>query len=135
MKTSRIELAHYIATESQKSRLPKNFAAMLAGYLLAEHSSGELERIMRDVQDIRFENGYIEAIIQSARALNAETKTKAMQLLKRRYPKAKHIAFVEVIDESLIGGIAILLPDVRLDLSVSGRIRTFRRAVAERVAA
>ncbi len=132
MKTTRLELALYIAGESQKSRQPENFSEKLAGYLIAEHSSAELERIMHDVQAIRFKNGYIEAIVQSVRPLTKDIKSSLTKLLKQRYPQAKKINLVEVIDPSLIGGVAIQLPNERLDLSVSGRIRSFRRVVAER---
>jgi F0F1-type ATP synthase delta subunit len=134
MKTPRIELAHFIATESQKASLPKSFAGKLAGYLLAEHRSGELESIMHDVMAMRFESGLIEATVSSVNPLSAETKTKITQLIKRRYPKAKKVSLVEIADPSLIGGVTIQLPNERLDLSVAGRILFFRRAVAERVA-
>lgn len=132
MKTTRTELAEYIATESQKTKLPKSFSQRLAGYLLAEHRSGDLERIMLDVQAIRFEKGFIEATVASVRPLTRETKTQVSQLLKRRYPKAKRITLVETIDLALIGGITIQLPDERVDLSIAGRIRNFRMAVAKR---
>ena len=135
MKASRIELAQFIAAETQKTRLSSNFSEKLAGYLLAEHSSGELERVMHDVLAIRFERGFIEAVVRSVRPLSAETRTRITQLLKRRYPKSKQITLVEKLDLSLIGGISIQLPDERLDLSAAGRIRNFRRAVAKKVAA
>lgn len=134
MKATRIELAQLIANESQKASLPKSFSKKLAGYLLAEHSSGELERVMHDVQAIRFEIGFIEALVHSVRPLSTETRSRITQLLKRRYPKAKQITLVERLDPSLIGGISIQLPDERLDLSVAGRIRSFRRAVVEEAA-
>lgn len=128
---TRIDVARYISEQTMKPKLPARFAEKVAGYLIAEHRSGELEHIMRDVRELRAKNGHIEADVRTARPMPAATEAAVRRLIKQRYPKAVSITIIKHIDPSLIGGIAVELPDERVDLTVAGRLRVFRRAVSE----
>ena len=128
MKQPRLAVASFIANEladKTDSMLPVE----LAGYLIAENRSGELEHIMRDVVALRALNGIIEADVRSARPLSSETRTAVKKLIKKWRPDAKRIILNESVEPSLISGFTVDMPGERIDMSAAGKLRAFRRAV------
>src|SRR5690606_32175488 len=105
MKTPRRQIARTVADRTLANGVSKDFARELAAYLLAERRVGELDSLLRDIQAIWAERGYVEVLARSAHSLTAETKADITQRIKSLYPQAEKIVVTEVIDPSIIGGV------------------------------
>lgn len=128
---SRLELAEIIGerTLRQPSATLKQ---AVAAYLLEEGTVSELDSLMRDIQAYRATRGYIEATVFSAHPLTDIVRGDVKELLKQEYPQAKTITMNEHIEPETVGGLRIELAGKELDLTVRGKLNTFKRLTAAR---
>lgn len=126
MKTLRRDIADVIATKSLRTFNIKKLSQSTAAYLLEENRVNELEPILRDIQTIRAENGYVEVTAFSAHALTDRTRSDITLQVKLLYPKAKHIVITEQLDSRIVGGVRIEFPNQQLDLSIETKLNKFR---------
>lgn len=127
MKTPRVRIASTIADHTLSSGASKVYAKEIAAYLLSERRVGELDSLLRDVQADWAHRGYVEIIARSTYPL---TKTVSQDIIARMKPffaDADSIVVTEVIDPSVIGGVQIQLADRQLDLSIEGKLNTFKQ--------
>ncbi len=103
----------------------------IAAYLATEHKQVDLASLTRDIMQYRLEKGYVEAVAVSAHELPQNVIDDIVDLLKEHFPHAHHVRVDSVIDESVVGGIRIELPQEVLDLSVKSKLNLFKRLVAE----
>src|SRR5690349_1656850 len=105
MKTPRFDIADTIAARSYHRGLSKELAQEIAAMLLVEGRVDDLDSLMRDVQAIWAEHGFVEVLAHSAHPLTAEVKAEIAEHAKTLYPKAEKIVVTEVADPSVVGGV------------------------------
>lgn len=129
MKLPRNELVQIMAKLS--SELPaRKFVAEMAGYLLSERRTGELDSLARDFVNLRAKSGLVEVTAVSAHQLTETAIDEVKAKVKQIYPSAKKVIINQRIDRTQIGGVRLELPDKQLDLSVRGKINQFKRLTA-----
>ena len=129
---SRLELAEIIGKQTLTTESTEDLKAAIASYLLEENLSDELESLMRDVLAYRAAQGFIEATIISAHPLTDMVRGDVKDLIKQEYPAAKHVTINELVDPEVVGGLRIELAGEELDLTVKGKLNTFKRLTAAR---
>ena len=124
---SRRKLAKYAAEQI----LAGNDAVLeeIAGLLIYEKHEREVDLLVRDIEAELAENGEIVASVESARALDDNTRHKIEQFLataasgKNSKPK---VSLRESIDPTLIGGFKLQTPTATLDATVSKKLNDLR---------
>lgn len=124
---SRRKLAKYAAEQI----LAGNDAVLeeIAGLLIYEKHEREVDLLVRDIEAELAENGEIVASVESARALDDNTRRKIEQFLataassKNSKPK---VSLRESIDPTLIGGLKLRTPTATLDATVSRKLNDLR---------
>lgn len=127
MKTPRVRIARVVADQTLQKGISKDYARELAAYLLDQRRVGELESLLRDVQADWAGKGYVEVLARSAHPLSIAVKSDIAARVKPLFPQADKVVVTEVADSSVIGGVQIYLGDRRLDLSVEGKLNTFKQ--------
>ena len=126
-KVSRAQVASAIATKTLSSGVSVGLGNEVAAYLLSEGRTSELDPIMRDVQSLWAEQGYVNATAISAHPINSEAKTKIRQTVASAFPKAKKIVIDEQHDPDVIAGVRIELADRQLDVSIATKLNKFKQ--------
>ena len=124
---SRRKLAKYAAEQI----LAGNDAVLeeIAGLLIYEKHEREVDLLVRDIEAELAENGEIVASVESARALDDNTRRKIEQFLataasgKNSKPK---VSLRESIDPTLIGGLKLRTPTATLDATVLKKLNDLR---------
>ena len=124
---SRKKLAKYAAEQI----LAGNDAVLeeIAGLLIYEKHEREVDLLVRDIEAELAERGEIVASVESARALDDNTRRKIEQFLttvasdKNSKPK---VSLRESIDPTLIGGFKLRTPTATLDATVSKKLNDLR---------
>lgn len=124
---SRRKLAKYAAEQI----LAGNNAVLeeIAGLLIYEKHEREVDLLVRDIEAELADNGEIVASVESARALDDNTRRKIEQFLataasdKNSKPK---VSLRESIDLTLIGGFKLQTPTATLDATVSKKLNDLR---------
>jgi len=130
MKTPRTRVAQVIADRTLKSGADKELVRDVAAYILSEGRVGELNSLMRDVQDDWARAGYVEVLAASAYPLSAEVRRDIESQIKTLYPGAKQIIVTEVLDPKVIGGVRLSLANQQLDLTVEAKLNKFKQLTA-----
>jgi F0F1-type ATP synthase delta subunit len=130
MKVPRYQLARVIYDQLKQADDLQQFALELAAYLLSEGRIGELDSIMRDVMQLRAEDGTLEVIAVDAFALSDTVKEEVRSLMKRYFPDAKDIIISESKDASMIGGTKLILANQQLDISIRAKLNRFKQLTA-----
>lgn len=131
MKIPRAQLAAVIGEKTLKQTDLRRLAKAIAAYLMEQKSIGELESLMRDVLAFRQAHGVVEAEVTSAHDLTEEALRDVKQMLKHHYPSAKRIIAHQGHDTDVIGGLKVTLAHEQLDMSVRGKLDTFKRLTTE----
>src|SRR5688572_21057143 len=115
-KISRRKLADRAAERIVSGDAKKNVLQELAAYLIDSKRQREAELVTRDIETALIKRGYMVATVTSARKLTAEAANTIEAFIKQQYADVKHIVLRENIDESVIGGVRLELPDKQLDV-------------------
>jgi F0F1-type ATP synthase delta subunit len=94
----------------------------VAAYLIDSRRTRETELIARDIETALIDRGVIVGTVVSARKLTASAKEMIDSFVKHHYENVKTVVLRERVDESLIGGVRIELPDRQLDASVANTL-------------
>lgn len=129
-KTSRQELAEAILKLIESKKSPATLSKEIAGYLVEERRTSELDMIMRDVNTLRQQKGVLEAVIISAFPISRQIINDVTKLLQRQFPVAKTILIDQRIDTNLIGGIRIEAGGKQLDTSIRTKLTKLKSAIA-----
>ncbi|MGH7195322.1 MAG: F0F1 ATP synthase subunit delta [Candidatus Saccharimonadales bacterium] len=127
MKVARTKLASVIANMLGSSKSEKSVAEETAAYLLAENRVGDLESLLRDIQQLRVENGVVEVTTVSAFKLNELALAEVKNHIKALYPAAKNIIINQELDESALAGVKLELANQQLDLTARGKLNQFKQ--------
>lgn len=113
------------------SKLPASkFSKEVAGYLLDNNLTSELDSLTRDLINYRAQNGIVELTAVSAHPLSAGAIKEINAKVKQFYPNAIRIIVNQRIDQDQIGGVRLELPGQQLDLSVRGKLNQFKQMTA-----
>jgi F0F1-type ATP synthase delta subunit len=119
---SRRKLADRAASRLKAGDSKREVLQELAAYLIDTHRTGEAELVVRDIETRLTLNGVIVGTVVSARELTAAAKKDIEALIKHQYGEKSQVMLRERVDESLIGGIRLELPDRQMDASVKAKL-------------
>jgi F0F1-type ATP synthase delta subunit len=103
---------HSVATVSQA----------LAGYLIAERRTRELDSLMRDIETMRYrQDGVLEATVVSARELDASVRETIKKLMN-----AERVHLHHQINPNEVGGVRVHALDKQLDLSIRSKLKRLK---------
>lgn len=129
IKTSRRQLARFIAAElaSGRAHIDK-LAIKVAAFLITSKQLAATDLLMRDVADVlNREYDLVHIDVTSARKLSV-----AMREQIKRYGQnvtgSRKVELIESVDESLVGGAIIALPDAQLDVSLRSKLKKLMNA-------
>lgn len=131
MKTPRTTIARVVARklgQAPTAELGKEVAA----YLLEDNRAGELESLLRDIQQQRAENGVVEVTAVSAYPIESAVRRDIEAQIRQLYPAAKTIIIDEQLDPGVVGGVRLELANQQLDLSVRAKLNVFKQLTANR---
>jgi F0F1-type ATP synthase delta subunit len=127
MKTPRTRIAKVVADQALKTGGSKKLSREIAAYLLETRRTGELNSLMRDIEKVWAEQGYVEVMAYSAHPLTPAVRTDITKQAKALYPQAKMIVVTEVHDESVVGGVRLTVAEQQLDLSIQSKLNQFKQ--------
>lgn len=124
MAVKRTEVAQAILALKQSSGIDrKRLARDIAGYLIAERRTRELNSLLRDIEDLEYrKNGVLEITATAARPLSAKAKAEIAKLFD-----AKQVRLHEEINNETLGGVRVRALDKVVDLSVQARLQRLRK--------
>lgn len=105
----------------------KKAAQDIAGYLLAEKRVGELDSLMRDIQQLRAEQGTLEVTALSAHELDKHSLEEIKTLLNKKFPGTKKIIINQILDADVVGGVRLVMANDQLDLSIRYKLSKFKQ--------
>ena len=125
-KLPRHELAKVLA--SKLADVPvKKLGEAIAAYLLTEGRTGELDSLLRDIQQYRTDQGTVEVTAVSAHELSPQVRKDIETQVRQLYPAARHIIISPQLDADAIGGVRLELANQQLDLTVRGKLNRFKQ--------
>jgi F0F1-type ATP synthase delta subunit len=130
MKISRSKIAALVADTTLDKGVSKQYAKEIAAYLLSERRVGEVDSLLRDVQEMWARKGYVEVLARTAHSLSEAEKTEIKKQVGAFYPAAKQVVVTEVSDPEVIGGVRLSLANQQLDLSVEAKMNKFKQLTA-----
>lgn len=122
-KPTHRQIALVIAASLERGEPPENVVQALAAYLIAERRTKDLTALMRDVIDIRTQQGLREVDITTAYPLTEIARTSVKQLVSERYPDTKTVVFNERQSMAVLGGIRLSSSNLQLDATLKSRLR------------
>lgn len=126
-KTPRADIARAIVRQLSQAADASRVAQEIAAFLISEGREADLESIMRDVMRIQREHGTLEADVQSARGLDDTLLAEIVELVRQEFPATTRVVTSETVLPELVGGVRVVTADEQLDLSVRGKLDTFKR--------
>ncbi len=126
-KASRRDIAQAIVGKIHTKSDTVQLARAIASYLIAEGREAELESIMRDVMTLREADGLVEADVQVAHELSTQTVAELTPLVRAEFPAARSVIVDQTIQPEIVGGLRIATANEQLDLSLRGKLDTFKR--------
>lgn len=124
MTITRTEIASAILQLKQSSGVERSrLARDIAGYLIAERRTKELNSLLRDIEDLEYKkDGTLEVTATTARPLSVTTKAQIAKLFD-----AKQVNIHEEINPQMLGGVRVRALDKVVDLSVQARLQRLRK--------
>lgn len=119
-KISRRKLADHIAAQITAGSDRSHVMRELGAYLMDTRRLHETELIVRDIEIALLGKGIAIVTTTAARSLTDEAKQTITEFVKSQYDGLKTVVVRETIDETVIGGVNIKLPDAQFD----GTVRT-----------
>jgi F0F1-type ATP synthase delta subunit len=126
----RSELAQIISQLAQTSKSQKQLAKSIAGYLVQNHQTRDLDAILRNVMAIREQDGVVEANVTSAFPLSSTLEKEVKQVVQHAYPQAKKIIINNDVNPQVLSGVKVQTIDKQLDETARGKLQQLTRAVA-----
>jgi F0F1-type ATP synthase delta subunit len=129
MKTPRTTVARII-TDKLGKQSATQLSREVAAYLLENNRVGELDSLLRDVQQQRADAGTVEAVAVSAYPLTDKVRSDIEVRVKAAVPSAKSIIISEQLDPDMVGGVRLELANQQLDLSIRAKLNRFKQLTA-----
>jgi F0F1-type ATP synthase delta subunit len=126
-KVSRLKIAAAVADRIAEGLSEQQLSREIAAYLLSTRRTGELDSVMRDVMELRADQGLVEVIAVSAHPITAAVRTDIEATMRTHFPTAKKVIVSEQLDTSVVGGVRLELANNQLDLSVRAKLSRFKQ--------
>jgi F0F1-type ATP synthase delta subunit len=121
-KASHHDIAEAVLAMLQRGEAPDQVATSLAGYLIAERRTRELDSLMRELEMRRYrQDGVVEATVLSARELDDAVRQTIKQLLG-----AKEVQLHQRLSPDVVGGVKVQALDKQLDLSIRSKLQRLK---------
>lgn len=127
-RLSRRKITGYIADQLATGKDNTRLIQELAAYLIDSKRTKELDLVIRDIEYELKNRGIVLAHITSAFALTSATEAAITTMIKQR-TGARAIELQQFIDPSVLGGVKIDIPGMRLDSTIASRLTTLRMNV------
>jgi F0F1-type ATP synthase delta subunit len=122
MALSRRKLADQAARRIAAGESEAVVLQELAAYLIDTGRKNEADLLVRDIETALIQRGIMVGTVVSARPLSDAAKESIDSFVKHHYADVKSVVLRERVDESVIGGIRIELPDSQLDVTVTNKL-------------
>lgn len=126
-KIPRHEIAEVITKRMLENVSAQQLANEIAGYLISQHRSAELNSLMRDILQIRADYGIIELTATSAHSLDEKSRRLIEADIREQFPSVKQIIINEEVDDDVLGGIRISLANQQFDASIRTKLNHFKQ--------
>lgn len=124
MKVSTKQIAEAVYQLASTTEDTEKLALLVAAYLVDEQKTNDTDRILREVERLRYErDGKLEIVATSKNELSESVK----QAISRIF-EAKDSTIIEEHDESVVGGVTVAAMDQWLDLSVRGQLNQLKNS-------
>jgi F0F1-type ATP synthase delta subunit len=130
MKTPRHTVATALAKRSLQATSPtalRHLGREIAAYLLAEHRTGELDAIIRDILQYRADQGIVEVIAVTAFPFSSNVQADITAEVREQYPSAKQIIVSQRHDQTVVGGVRLEFANQQLDLSIRSKLNRLKQ--------
>lgn len=124
-RLSRRSMAAYIAAGLVEGKNKKKLFQQLAAYLIETRRTKELDLIVRDIEFMLSEQGFVQATVTSAFDLTAETK-KSLEAFVKSKTKATQVSLSTTVDETALGGVKIAVPGREIDQTVAHQLTVLK---------
>ena len=124
-RLSRRKITSYIAGELAAGKESTLLIKQLAALLIDSRRTKEVELIVRDIEYELRKQGIVLARVTSAFDLSTATQSAIKQLIKEQ-TDAKTIELKQFIDPTVLGGVKLDLPGLRMDTTIGHRLTTLR---------
>lgn len=126
-KLPRYEVARILAERTLGRIDTGEFSQRVAAYLLSEGRTAELEPLLRDIMQYRADHGIVEVIAVSAHPLTDAVRADIERQVQAAFPAAKKIIISEELQDDVVGGIRLELPNQQMDLTVRAQLSRFKQ--------
>jgi F0F1-type ATP synthase delta subunit len=121
-RATRQEISQAVLAMLQSGESTDAVASSLAGYLVSERRTRELDTLMRDIEGIRYaSDDVLEATVVSARELNSSINQTIKDLLQ-----AKQVHLHHRLSPSVVGGVRVHALDRQLDLTIEAKLKRLK---------
>ena len=122
MTVSRRRVAAYLADGLQSDRTRR--IDQVAAWMVSGKRRHQTSLLVRDVASVLSRRGYLTATVTTARPADPATVSQLSDFV-RTHASATAVELTSTVDNTLIGGIKLTLPDTELDASVATKLQTF----------
>lgn len=131
MKLGRMRLAEIFADRlSDSSISTAQLSQEIAAYLLAEGRTSDLDSLMRDIMQIRADQGLVEVEALTAHPLSLQEKQNIETLVRSQQSGVQTVIISETIDKQVMGGVKLSFANEQWDLSVRAQLNRFKQLTA-----
>ncbi|MGE5309865.1 MAG: F0F1 ATP synthase subunit delta [Sphaerimonospora mesophila] len=121
-KSSRRQIAKFVAAQLVAGEPVGRIAKVLAAYLSSNRQTRYRELIIRDIEaELMNAYGHLSVDVTSARQLTSEVKTALVAML-RAETGAKTVELRERVDSDLLGGVVVRTPEAEMDASLRKKL-------------
>lgn len=115
-KLSRRKLAQYVADSMEASKGAQALQEV-AAYLLETRRTREVERLVRDIEEVLAERGTVVADVTTAKPLAPELEKALRQLVD-----ARQLEIRSTVDPEVLGGIRLSVPGRLMDATIAHKL-------------
>lgn len=119
---SRRKLAEHAAGRLLAGDNASSVMNELAAYLVDTRRVRETQLVVRAIEGALLSHGIALATVASARKLSDAARADVETFVKRQYEDVKTVILREIIDESVLAGVKISLPDAQLDATAKTKL-------------
>ena len=123
VRLSRRKIADYAAKRLLKGDDPDMLMKELAAYLVSTRTTREADLLVASIEEALQRNGVVVADVTTARPISATLRGKIERILGK-----KELYLREHIDQRVIGGVRIELPDSQFDGTIEHQLIALKGA-------
>lgn len=129
MRLSRTKLAAVVNQLLIATKNDKNVPAEIAAYLLTSNRVRELDSLLRDIRQIRADNGSVEVDVVTAKPLTTISRASIVQTVTATFPATTKVSLNERIDPSVVAGVRLELANVLFDATAKAKLNRFHQTI------